>query len=184
MPFDLIGEKVDMRLTSNTVEIFFHGSRVASHVRKQAAQREPIVNPDHMTPEHRKYLNYNTDDFMQWAESVGEKTAKVVSHFLTSGKEPEQGFKACASLTKLGEKYGVKKLESACDGVFSYTQTPSIRLISTILKSGTGASKQSGSGRSGSKQSGKGQFAKAHDGTQTHDANNSNVYGITRGAAY
>ena len=147
MPFDLIGEKVDMRLTSNTVEIFFHGSRVASHVRKQAAQREPIVNPDHMTPEHRKYLNYNTDDFMQWAESVGEKTAKVVSHFLTFGKEPEQGFKACASLTKLGEKYGSKKLESACDGVFSYTQAPSIRLISTILKSGSGASKQSGSGR-------------------------------------
>ena len=180
VPFDLIGEKVDMRLTSNTVEIFFHGSRVASHVRKQAAQREPIVNPDHMTPEHRKYLNYNTDDFMQWAESVGEKTAKVVSHFLTFGKEPEQGFKACASLTKLGEKYGSKKLESACDEVFSYTSTPSIRLISTILKSGTGASKQSGSGRS----SGKGQFAKAHDGTQTHDINNSNAYGITRGAAY
>ena len=136
------------------------------------------------TPEHRKYLNYNTEDFMRWAESVGEKTAKVVSHFLTAGKEPEQGFKACASLTKLGEKYGVKKLESACDGVFSYTQTPSIRLISTILKSGTGASKQSGSGQSGSKQSGKGQFDKAHDGTQTHDINNSNAYGITRGAAY
>ncbi|HIX92507.1 MAG TPA: hypothetical protein H9681_06465 [Firmicutes bacterium] len=98
---------------------------------------------------------------------IGEKTAKVVSHFLTLGKEPEQGFKACASLTKLGEKYGVKKLESACDGVFSYTQAPSIRLISTILKSGTGASTQSGSGRS----SGKGQFAKANDGTQTHDNN-------------
>ena len=98
---------------------------------------------------------------------IGEKTAKVVSHFLTLGKEPEQGFKACASLTKLGEKYGVKKLESACDGVFSYTQAPSIRLISTILKRGTGASTQSGSGRS----SGKGQFAKANDGTQTHDNN-------------
>lgn len=182
VPFDLIGEKVDMRLTSNTVEIFFHGTRVASHLRKSVAQREPIVNPDHMTPEHRKYLNYNTEDFMRWAESVGEKTAKVVSCFLTAGKEPEQGFKACASLTKLGEKYGVKKLESACDGVFSYTQTPSIRLISTILKSGTGASKQSGSGRS----SGKGQFAKAHDEThdRANDINDSNAYGITRGAAY
>ena len=178
VPFDLIGEKVDMRLTSNTVEIFFHGTRVASHLRKSVAQREPIVNPDHMTPEHRKYLSYNTEDFMNWAKSIGEKTYTVVNHFLTSGKEPEQGFKACASLTKLGEKYGVKKLESACDEVFSYTRAPSIRLISTILKSGTGTSTQSGSGRSGSKQSGKGQFAKAHD------ANNSNAYGITRGAAY
>ena len=181
VPFDLIGEKVDMRLTSNTVEIFFHGSRVASHVRKQAAQREPIVNPDHMPPEHRKYLGYNTEDFMRWAESVGAKTAKIVSHFLTAGKEPEQGFKACASLTKLGEKYGVKKLESACNEVFSYTQAPSIRLISTILKSSTGAS---GSEQSDLKQSGKGRFAKTHDGANAHDANNSNAYGITRGAAY
>ena len=177
VPFDLIGEKVDMRLTSNTVEIFFHGTRVASHIRKSVAQREPIINPDHMTPEHRKYLNYNTEDFMNWAKSIGEKTYTVVNHFLTSGKEPEQGFKACASLTKLGEKYGVKKLESACDEVFSYTQAPSIRLISTILKSGTGASTQSGS-----KQSGKGRFAKAHD--RANDINDSNAYGITCGAAY
>lgn len=186
VPFDLIGEKVDMRLTSSTVEIFFHGTRVASHLRKAIAQREPIVNPDHMTPEHRKYLNYNTEDFMRWAESVDEKTAKVVSHFLTSGKEPEQGFKACASLTKLGEKYGARKLELACDEVFSYTQAPSIRLISTILKSGTGTSTQSGSGRSGSEQSGKGRFAKAHNEIhdRANDINNSNAYGITRGAAY
>ena len=181
VPFDLIGEKVDMRLTLSTVEVFFHGSRVASHLRKSAAQREPIVSPDHMTPEHRKYLNYNAEDFTVWAKSVGEKTYAVVNHFLTSGKEPEQGFKSCASLTRLGEKYGARKLESACDEVFSYTQAPSIRLISTILKSGTGTSTQSGS-----KQSGKGQFAKAHDEThdRANDINNSNAYGITRGAAY
>ena len=85
------------------------------------------------------------------------------------------------ALTKLGEKYGVKKLESACNEVFSYTQAPSIRLISTILKSSTGAS---GSEQSGLKQSGKGRFTKTHDGANAHDANNSNAYGITRGAAY
>ena len=33
VPFDLIGEQVDIRLTSKTVEVFFHGGRVASHVR-------------------------------------------------------------------------------------------------------------------------------------------------------
>ena len=124
VPFDLIGEKVDMRLTSNTVEIFFHGTRVASHLRKSVAQREPIVNPDHMTPEHRKYLNYNIEDFMRWAESVGEKTAKVVSHFLTFGKEPEQGFKACASLAKIGEKYGVEETRISLRwGVFVHSNS-------------------------------------------------------------
>ena len=106
VPFDLIGEKVDIRLTNSTVEVFFHGSRVASHMRKSAVQREPIVNPDHLTPEHRKYLNYNSEDFIAWASTVGDSTVKVITYFLSAGKEAEQGYKACASLTRLCEKYG------------------------------------------------------------------------------
>ncbi|WP_312103049.1 IS21 family transposase [Pygmaiobacter massiliensis] len=33
VPYNLIGEKVDIRVTKNTVEVYFHGSRVASHRR-------------------------------------------------------------------------------------------------------------------------------------------------------
>lgn len=33
VPFDLIGEKVLISLTKNTVEVFFNGSRIASHLR-------------------------------------------------------------------------------------------------------------------------------------------------------
>lgn len=162
VPFDLIGEKVDIRLTSRTVEVFFHGSRVASHVRKAAAQREPIVNENHMSPEHRKYLSYNRDDFTVWAKSVGESAQKTVTYFLTAGKEPEQGFKYCASLKKLCEKYGKKKLETTCAEVFKHTTTPSLRLISTILKNGIIKTEKK----------------------KTEARGNPNAYGITRGAAY
>lgn len=162
VPFDLIGEKVDIRLTSNTVEVFFHGSRVASHVRKATAQREPIVNENHMAPEHRKYLNYNRDDFTVWAKSVGESTEKVTAYFLTAGKEPEQGFKYCASLTKLAEKYGKMKLETACTEVLKHTTVPSLRLISMILKNG---------------------IIKPEE-KKPEVKENPNAYGITRGAAY
>mgnify|MGYP004626960613 FL=1 len=162
VPFDLIGEKVDIRLTATTVEVFFHGSRVAAHVRKTSAQREPVVNENHMAPEHRKYLNYNTEDFTAWARSVGENTEKTVTYFLTAGKEPEQGYKSCASLTKLCEKYGKKKLETACAEVLKHTSAPSLRLISTILKNGIINQEEK-----------KPEFKE-----------NSNAYGITRGAAY
>lgn len=43
VPFDLIGEQIDMRLTKNTVEAYYLGSRVASHSRLMIAQREPII---------------------------------------------------------------------------------------------------------------------------------------------
>jgi len=40
IPFDLVGETVDIRLTRNTVEAFFCGSRVAPHPRRQCAERD------------------------------------------------------------------------------------------------------------------------------------------------
>ena len=136
MPFDLIGEQVDIRLTKNTVEAYYHGSRVASHPRVQTAQRNPVIQPEHMPQHHRKYLDNNPDDFRLWAKSIGTKTEVVVEFFLTSGTEPEQGYKSCSSLTKLSDRYGHERLEKACERVLIYTSEPNIRNISTILKNG------------------------------------------------
>ena len=48
VPFDLIGEQVDIRVSDDTVEVFFHGSRVASHIRRLKAQIDPIRKMEHM----------------------------------------------------------------------------------------------------------------------------------------
>ena len=69
----------------------------------QTKQREPLVKLEHMPQEHQRYLAYNAEDFKIWAMSVGPMTEKAVQHFLDAGKAPEQGYKACASLMKLGE---------------------------------------------------------------------------------
>ncbi len=63
VPFNLIGEKVDIRVTKTAVEVFYHGSRVASHRRLQTIQREPLVKLEHMPLAHQKYLTYNAEDF-------------------------------------------------------------------------------------------------------------------------
>ena len=136
VPYNLIGEKVDIRVTKTVVEVFYHGSRVASHRRLQTIQREPLVKLEHMPLAHQKYLTYNADDFNRWAMSVEPMTEKVVQRFLTSGTAPEQGYKACASLTKLGERYGRELLESACGRILAYSATPSVRNISSLLKNG------------------------------------------------
>ena len=136
VPFDLIGEKVVLRLTRNTVDVFYRGDRVAMHMRSKNAQRESIVKPEHMPKEHRSYLAYNADDFSEWGASIGESTSAVVQYFLSSGKEPEQGFKACASMRKLEERYGAKRLENACGRLLAFSSSPSVRVLNTILKNG------------------------------------------------
>ena len=136
VPSNLIGEQVDIRATRNIVEVFYHGSRVASHLRFQTAQLDTIVKPEHMPPEHRKYLDYNADSFKAWAKTVGPTTERVVENYLSSGKAPEQGYKVCASLVKLSERYGNTRLESACERILAYSSTPSIRNLSSILRNG------------------------------------------------
>jgi len=134
VPFDLIGEKIDIRITRNTIEAFFHGARVASHPRPDKCLHDPITIPEHMPEHHRKYLSYNDDEFLSWAAIIGTGTLAVVKSFLESGKASEQGYKACASLTKLADRYGQERVEIACVRVLAYTSQPSIRSINTILK--------------------------------------------------
>ena len=92
--------------------------------------------------EHRMYLGYNEKEFTDWADTVGSNTAAVVKCFLTSGKEPEQGYKYCASLTKLSDRYGPVRLENACKRLLSFSNSPSIRTLSTILKNGQDRAQQ------------------------------------------
>ncbi len=54
VPFDPTGQEVSLRLTSNTVEAFFSGSRVASHPREEKKLRHPIIKIEHMPDNHKK----------------------------------------------------------------------------------------------------------------------------------
>ena len=136
VPFDLIGEQVDIRLTKDTVEVFFHGSRVASHARRKKAQRDAVMIPEHMPEAHRKYLSYNKDAFLSWAEQSGPYITKAVKSFLESGKEPEQGYKYCASLMKAADRYGQDRVDAACERVLAFSSAPALRSILTVLKNG------------------------------------------------
>lgn len=86
--------------------------------------------------EHRMYLGYREKEFTDWANTVGLHTAAVVNYYLTSGKEPEQGYKCCASLAKLADRYSPVRLENACQRLLSFSSTPSVRTLNTILKNG------------------------------------------------
>ena len=82
MPFDLIGEQVQIRLTKDMVEVYFKGSRMTSHKRLEKYSIQPIVKPEHMPANHHEYLNYNADEFKEWAATVGKSTEEVVKYCL------------------------------------------------------------------------------------------------------
>ena len=160
VPFDLIGEQVQIRLTKNMVEVYFKGSRITSHKRLDKFSVQPVVKAEHMPSKHREYLKYNADEFRDWSKGIGSSTEEVVKFFLTSGSAPEQGYKACVSLKSLCKRYGKKRLEDGCKRMLAFSSSPSVRTISTILKNSREENKTA------------------------EETDNGNRYGITRGAAY
>lgn len=135
VPYEFIGKEVEIRTTEKSIEVFFHNNRIASHMRK-AYSPYPFYVPEHMPESHRKYLAYNADSFLDWAERTGTSTLLVVKNFLHTHKVEQQGYKTCLSLMKLADRYSTERLEKACEKALSYTPSPSLKNISTILKNG------------------------------------------------
>lgn len=161
VPYEFIGKKVDIRTTENSIEVFYHNNRIASHVRKEYSPN-PVYVPEHMPESHRKYLAYSTELFLDWGENVGVSTLLVVKNFLYMHKVEQQGYKPCTSLMKLADKYSTERLEKACEKALRYTPGPSLKNITTILKNGQDKVPV----------------------VETKRSDKSSSYGITRGASY
>lgn len=130
VPYSLVQEKVDIRYTATTVEIFFKGKRVASHKRDNSQGRHTTVE-EHMPKSHQEYLKWSPSRIIRWAGKTGESTAQVVETILKTRKHPEQGYRSCMGIMRLGKQFSDKRLEAACRraiaiGALSYKSIRSI----------------------------------------------------------
>lgn len=89
-----------------------------------------------MPENHKSHTEWNSGRFISWAESIGPYTKTVVMAVLSTHKVEQQGYRACMGLLKLADKYGIQRLEAACEKALSYTPSPSYKNIASILKLG------------------------------------------------
>ena len=111
--YKLMHKEVYVRATQFTIEIFYNNRRVASHRRSNARGRHTTLS-DHMPPSHQKYLEWSPERFTLWAQTSGPHTAQVVQALLSSRKHPQQAYRSCLGLLRLGDRYGKDRLEAAC----------------------------------------------------------------------
>ena len=130
VPYSLVKQQLEVRLSAQVVEIFHKGTRVASHQRSPLKGRHSTV-ATHMPKAHRHYADWTPQRLMLWAAKTGEATAQVVETILASRPHPQQGFRACLGIMRLGKRYGEDRLEAACRralriGACSYKSIESI----------------------------------------------------------
>ncbi|MDR2253375.1 MAG: IS21 family transposase [Bifidobacteriaceae bacterium] len=133
-PSRLIGQTLDVRVTSHTVELFDGPERVASHPRLKAARGAYSTVREHMPAAHRHQLaDWSPARFEQWAATVGPFCVQVVQAVLASHKIVEQSYRSCLGLLSLAKKNGGKpRLEEACRRALDAAPNPSYTLVKKI----------------------------------------------------
>jgi len=134
VPYQLVKQTVDVRLSGSTVELFHKGKRVTSHCRSYQRGRHSTVK-DHMPLSHQRYLEWSPSRILDWASKTGPATAKLAEKILLCRPYPQQGYRSCLGLLRLGKAYGSGRLEAACAralclGAYSYSN------VQSILKTG------------------------------------------------
>jgi len=134
VPYQLIHQEVDIRITDKIVEIFYNGVRQASHVRSPEQNRSTTIH-EHMPESHRKHMEWNPSRILNWAEKVGPCTKEFLSKILESRKYPELGYRSCLGILRLSKQYSTERLENACRRGLYY-RTLRYQNIKSILENG------------------------------------------------
>jgi transposase len=111
--YTLLYEKVEARIGREVVEVFHNGQRITSHQRLRGRGR-CSTHPEHMPAAHRAHAEWTPSRLIHWAEKSGPATGRVVEQILRLRPHPEQGYRACLGLMRLGKKHGHERLEAAC----------------------------------------------------------------------
>ncbi len=134
VPYQLVGQQVDVRLSALTVEILYKNRRVASH-RRSIMEGGVTTSPDHRPKSHQEHLEWTPSRIVNWAKQTGPATAALVKKIMTSRPHPEAGYRSCLGIIRLSKYYGKERVEAAClRGLRS--NVTSYKSIKSILESG------------------------------------------------
>jgi len=132
VPYQLVREQVEVRLTAAAVEIVFKNKRIASHQRSYR-QGGFTTLPQHMPKSHQRYLEWTPSRIVRWAEKNGPNTKQLLSAILQSKTHPEQGFRSCLGIMRLAKCYSPDRLEAACSRAL-LIKAYSFKSVESILK--------------------------------------------------
>jgi transposase len=134
VPYRLVKQQLDARITENTIEVFNKGERVASHLRSWLKGHHTTLDA-HRPEAHRHYGDWSPERFISWAEKIGSATGQVITVVLQERRHPEQGYRSCLGILRLAKAYSDARLEAACTRAL-ILGTCRYKSIESILKNG------------------------------------------------
>lgn len=132
VPYTLTQQRVEVRLSARTVEIFHQGRRVALHARSWE-RGGFTTDPAHRPKAHQQHLEWTPSRLIDWGKTIGPYTGQAVQTLLESKPHPEQGYRSCLGLRRLARDYGRERMEAACRRAL-HLHSVSYQSVKSILK--------------------------------------------------
>ena len=134
VPYSLVKQQVDLRVTDKTIEVFFHSKRVASHLKKNT-EGGKTTTKEHMPKSHRSFLEVTPSVITAWSFKVGQATHEVIHTILNSKQHPDQSYRSCLGIMRMGKRYSNERMEAACQRAVTFGSC-SYRSLKSILEKG------------------------------------------------
>ena len=134
VPYQLVSQQLDVRVSATTVECFAKDKRVASHLRS-FCRGGHTTQSEHMPRPHREYAQWTPERLVQWARKTGPSVAGLIEVVMATRVHPQHGFRSCLGILRLGQRYGSERLEAACQRALQ-SEAASYRSVRSILEVG------------------------------------------------
>jgi transposase len=113
VPHSLARQEVEARITTELVEIFHRGQRVASHVRS-SRRDQPTTLAEHMPRSNQRCQGWSHERLHREADVVGHDAAALVEAILRSRPYPERAGRSCTNILGLVKRHGAERVDTAC----------------------------------------------------------------------
>ena len=135
VPYTLIGKRLKIIYTTDTVEVYDNLLRVALHKRSYRKNHYTTI-AQHMPANHKQVTQqrgWDDEYFLRQASYCGQAVQEVIKKILQSKAFYEQTYNSCLGILRLGKQYGSQRLEAACQRALAAPMV-NYGMIANILK--------------------------------------------------
>ncbi len=131
VPYKLLGEKVQVRYSTSSVEIYHKSKLVATHPRHYDGGYSTIK--EHQPKNHQQQdAKFNPGYYLNWAKNIGTQTVTFTQNLLDKEQYPSYAYRKLNAILSLAKLYDKYQLDLTLGYAISINAT-SVKSIKSIL---------------------------------------------------
>jgi transposase len=111
VPYPMVHEVMEARLTATTLEVFHRGTRVTTHARSYVVHGT-TTKPEHRPPNHQAWAQADQTRVLAWALSIGPMTHAYVQKLI---ELRPTGLRSALGLQRVSKTCEPVRVEEACE---------------------------------------------------------------------